>query len=77
MTTIFFELSQTQQVKITVYDLAGRQVALLADQQYTMGEHTEKWNGYNDAGLPVASGVYFIRMDSEDGVEFGKVILSK
>ena len=58
-TTISFSLPQTQQVKLAVFDITGRQVAVLADEQYQAGEHRVMFDG---AELP--SGIYFARLSA-------------
>lgn len=49
-------------VEVSVYDIRGRRVAILADDMYEAGRHEVIWSGANGAGRRVGSGVYFIRM---------------
>ena len=62
-TTIPFDLPEVSRVKIQVYDLAGREVAIIANELYPAGSHQVTFDG---SGLP--SGMYFIRaqMKPED-----------
>lgn len=61
--TVFrFALPQAGQVRLEVYDLAGRHVRTLADGPMTAGRQTATWDGRSDAGERVASGVYFCRL---------------
>ncbi len=63
-TTIQFELGATAQVSLRVYDLAGRLVRTLeSGRELTAGTHRLNWNGTNDRGQTVASGVYLVRVD--------------
>jgi len=49
-------------VRLTVYDLAGRVVRTLVSGAVEGGEHVAVWNGRDEAGRPVGSGVYFYRL---------------
>ncbi len=57
-TTLAFSLSQPGRVDLTVYDLQGALVAVLAADHHTAGRHEVSWNGLDLHGQPVASGVY-------------------
>lgn len=63
-TTIDFTLPRRGSVKITVVDVLGRQVAMLADRVMSSGQHTIVW-GNEDAGGNLASGIYFCVMEYE------------
>jgi hypothetical protein len=61
-TTIRFNLHTTAQVTLTIYNSAGQKVRTLLDGRFEAGKHQVVWDGQNDAGRPVATGVYFLRM---------------
>ncbi len=61
-TTIYYDLSETAQVTLIVYDALGRRVRTLASGTLPAGRHTAQWDGRNDAGAPVGSGVYLYRI---------------
>jgi hypothetical protein len=61
-THISYALSEKKRVRLEIYDILGRRVRMLADQQMEPGLHRIEWNGRNDAGQPVASGVYLTRL---------------
>lgn len=61
-TTIAYEVEQPGPVTITVYDVLGRRVATLVDQDQTPGTYHVDWNGRDGAGQPVASGAYFYQL---------------
>jgi hypothetical protein len=64
-TTIRYALPQQAAVDLCVYDVAGRVVKVLVDSKITQaGEHAARWDGTNDAGETVASGVYFYRLEA-------------
>lgn len=56
-----FELPRESHVRLTVIDLQGREVAVLADRTYPAGRHEAAW----DAGRSLPAGMYFVRMVSE------------
>ena len=61
---IQFDLAQDGHVALSVYDLSGRRVACLADEQFQRGTHRLLWDGTDSHGTPVASGVYLIQLDA-------------
>ncbi len=61
-TIIPFDLVESTEVEIAVYDLLGQRVALIQDALLPAGHHEINWNGCNAAGNQVASGVYFVQM---------------
>lgn len=61
-TEIGFELPRGAHVTVTVFDAAGRRVALVADGPYDRGRHALTWRGTDDAGRAAPSGVYFARV---------------
>jgi len=63
-TQIKFALPKESQVKLTVYDILGRQVAVLLDEQRPAGFFFAEWDATSSAGSKVSSGVYFYRMEA-------------
>lgn len=64
-TEIRFDLPQAVAgLTLEVFDLAGRRVATLAEGPHPAGRHSVVWNGADDDGRPVASGIYLYRLDS-------------
>ena len=57
-----FALPAPSHVRVAIYDLAGREVRLLTDGPHEAGEFTERWNGSDESGASVASGVYFAKL---------------
>jgi flagellar hook assembly protein FlgD len=53
-------------VCVTVHDVLGREVAVIADGLHAAGLHTDGWNGRNGAGEGVRPGVYFLRFEAGD-----------
>lgn len=76
-TTVRFTLPSPGRATLTVFDVAGRQVAQLADGAFTAGEHAVDWNGRDDAGSAVGSGIYFYRLDADGLSQTRKMMLIK
>jgi uncharacterized delta-60 repeat protein len=76
-TVIAFELGQAQPVRVRLYDAAGRLVRTLADGSFAAGRHQSEWDGRDDAGRPVAAGVYLVRAESGAANAQQKVILMR
>jgi len=76
-TTIAFEVAREGNVHIAVYNTKGQQVAVLTDRVYGFGKHTVVWNGHDDSGRPVSSGVYFYRMSASEHTAVRKMLLLK
>ncbi|MDZ7859261.1 MAG: T9SS type A sorting domain-containing protein [Candidatus Krumholzibacteriota bacterium] len=74
-TTIEFNMKAEGHVSIRIYDVAGRLVNTLVNEVRDKGLNTETWNGINNRGASVASGVYFYRMDTKDYSRTRKMIL--
>ena len=68
-TTISFELTEPGITSVEVFDLAGRKVLSLADQEMVQGMHSMQWNGCNTSGEPVSSGLYFCRIEAGGTIE--------
>jgi hypothetical protein len=64
-------------VTIDIYNIRGQHVRSLVDDVYTDGEHSVVWNGTDDAGREVSSGIYFYRMKTDDFSETRKMLLVK
>ncbi|WP_243663327.1 FlgD immunoglobulin-like domain containing protein [Rhodothermus marinus] len=56
-------------MRLTIYDLLGRRVRQLVDGVPGTGRHTITWDGRSDAGIEVASGLYFVRLEIGGKVE--------
>lgn len=75
MTNITFSVTEPQHVSISVYDMAGQQVALLSHQVYTIGEYTTGWNGKSIQGRNVASGTYLVNVKAGGSTQSLKIQL--
>jgi hypothetical protein len=78
VTTIRFDLAQSGRVRLRIYDVAGRVVRTLLDQEMRAGANqTVVWNGLDDAGNRISTGVYFYRLDAVDLTQTRKMIMMK
>ena len=63
---IVFGLEKNQRVRISVYDVTGRLVKTVADRPFVGGqEHIVIWDGTNEVGQKVKSGVYFYQLKTD------------
>lgn len=76
-TTIEFALPQADHVSIKIYDMLGREVATLINDQRSAGNYSIVWNGLNDYGQKVSSGSYIYRITAGNFVETKKMMLLK
>ena len=65
MTNIEFQISDFGFVELKIYDTTGRLVKKLIAENKEAGFHTVTWDGTDDSGGPVASGVYFYRLEAK------------
>lgn len=65
-TLIKYQLPVTSKVSLKVYDLTGRQVCALIDRQEKPGYYTFAWDGKNERGMELASGIYFCRLETPE-----------
>jgi WD40 repeat protein len=76
-TAIRFELAASSRVELQVYSAAGRRIASLVEGTMPAGRHEVTWSGRDEAGRPVASGIYFCRLRAEDFSETRSMLLIK
>jgi hypothetical protein len=72
VTRIRFDLPRSQDVQLVVYDILGRQVAILANEKMVAGTHEFQWHAEK-----IPSGIYFYRISAGDFVQTNKMILLK
>ncbi len=74
-TEIHYKLPVRQFVEIDIYNLLGEKVRTLISEIVNAGEHKILWNGKNDAGNAVSSGIYFYRLKSKNSIKIKKMTL--
>ncbi len=76
-TTIVFTLDRAGEIKLEIYNIRGQRIDTLLQEYRQAGEHSVGWNGTDDRGKPVSSGVYFYRITAGENREQRKMLLLK
>lgn len=74
-TTIRYQLGGQSAVRLEIVSLLGRRVRTLVDATQEAGSYSARWDGLNDAGRAVASGVYLYRLHADGFVATRKMLL--
>jgi hypothetical protein len=74
-TTIEYSIDKEQYIELSVYDPAGKRVKNLGQGILEAGVHRVIWDGKNDQGKQVASGIYFYRLKAGSFIKSNKMIL--
>jgi flagellar hook assembly protein FlgD len=72
-----YALPKQTHVSAVIYDITGRQVEKLLSGEYAPGYHSKAWDGTDDTGKTVPSGVYFIKFNAGDYCVRNKMLLIK
>jgi hypothetical protein len=75
LTTFTYFLTAPGRVQLAIYDLEGRLVATVVDDSGQRGRRSAVWNGKDDRGEAVASGVYFARLEAGGSADETKITL--
>lgn len=76
-TRVAYSLQKAGQIRLSVYDITGREVARLVDAYQFVGDYSVTWNSKDAIGGVLPSGVYFARIQVENEVATMKMILAK
>jgi hypothetical protein len=76
-TVVGFDLAARGRARVEIFDVLGRRVATLADRVFEAGRHRLHWNGRDNRGHEVASGVYLCRLVTDTGRDSKKMILAR
>jgi hypothetical protein len=76
-TAIPFGLAAPGRVTLSIYDVSGRLIRTLVDETRSAGLYRETWNGRNEGGRSVASGIYFYRLRAGTFNETKKMVLAR
>jgi PKD repeat protein len=76
-TDLSFSLAKAGRVRVQIFDLAGRLVKTLLDEERGTGYQNVRWNGTNATGGKVATGVYYFRIQAPEGESVQRVTVMK
>jgi hypothetical protein len=75
ITTICFVLPHQTRVTLHVFNLLGQKVKTLVDDVRSAGTYSVRWQGKDDMGMNVSSGIYLVRLVTDDGFRVRKMYL--
>ena len=76
-TTVEYGLPQTAKVTLTVHNLLGQQVRTIVQREQEAGAYQVRWDGKDDRGMQLPSGIYFFRFSAGQFMQQRKCILLK
>lgn len=76
-TSFDFNLKQTTQVNIRIYDKTGRVVNELVSRELSAGSHSFLWDGQNSKGVKVEDGLYVYKIEFDGQFRSGKIVLKR
>jgi len=74
---IAFALTEDAEVILSIYNIRGQKIRTLVNETMNYGTHDVIWNGTDDRGVSVASGIYYYKMDSGKFTSSKKMVLMK
>ena len=74
-TTISYSIQNDSKVNLSIYNIKGQKVNTLTQNEYTKGSHSIIWNGDNESGKPVSSGIYYYKLNINGKTEAVKKCL--
>ncbi len=76
-TRISFSLQSNTEVELTIYNIKGQKIKTLTQYEYAKGSHSIIWNGDNETGKPVSSGIYLYKLKTKDNQKTNRMLLLK
>ena len=76
-TTIMYDLPEAGYTRLMIYDLLGREVAILVNKNMDAGYYNARWDGRNQYGQSVGAGMYFYQIQSNGFIRTHKMLLVK
>jgi hypothetical protein len=76
-TTLRFDLAQSAEVRLEIFDALGQKVKTLVAQSLPAGAHQVRWRGVDAYGRQVSSGVYFYRLQADGYTRMNRMLLLK
>ena len=76
-TSIFYDIAKTGQIHLAVYDLNGRLIKTLKNDEAKRGYHSVIWDAKDENGMDVSTGIYFIKLTSLSFLDTRKILYLK
>lgn len=76
-TNVVYSVARTANVSLVIYDVLGNQIKTLIQATQTPGTYQVEWNGTDEFGKNVASGIYLVRYEADDFRDIRKLTLKK
>jgi flagellar hook assembly protein FlgD len=76
-TTISFQLVATEHINLIIYDMLGKKVRTLVNCELNSGNHHVNWDGRNEYGEIVSSGIYLYQLENNKMFTTHKMLLIK
>jgi hypothetical protein len=76
-TVIRYNLAHAATVSLIIYDILGRRIRILVDGSQAAGKYSVHWNGHDDFGSPVSSGIYIYQLRADEIIDMKKMILMR
>ncbi len=77
ITTLRYDLPENSIVRITIYNVQGREIKVLVNQYQEAGYKSVRWNATNNYGKPISAGMYFYKIRAGEFVQTRKMVLLK
>jgi len=74
---IHYQIDSPGSVNISVFDISGRKVKTLINENQELGHYRLVWNGSDDPGRKLSKGIYFIRFENQKEIVTQKVVILK
>jgi flagellar hook assembly protein FlgD len=76
-TVISWQLAVGSEVELNIFNLLGQEVRTLVDKRQEAGYHSVRWDGNDNQGNPVASGIYLYRIKTGEFVSVRQMLMMK
>jgi hypothetical protein len=76
-TTIRYSIPESENIIVSIYDINGNLISTLLNTRQNAGTHEVSWDGKNNSGIPVVSGVYLYNVQAGNSSKISKMILLK
>ena len=76
-TTINFSIQSNTKVNLSIYNIKGQRIKTLINSNYEKGNHFVNWNGFDEMGNSVSSGIYLYKLKTQDDQKTNRMLLLK